>query len=117
MVLCFDVDVDSYDKMQSVIASFVENREDYHYNFIGLLGMMFNHRISRDGGYYCSEFVAEVVEQSEVYQWDKAPYQVRPFDFARLQGCEVIFEGKLSEYAHHMKEARYGEHIIQSART
>ncbi len=99
MLLKFTVEEEEYNMLQSKISFFVENRDTYHYNFMGLIGAAFNKRVPRKSAYFCSEFVADVLYQSNVNLWDIPPHMVRPYDFGTDARFEVVYEGLLREYA------------------
>lgn len=99
MLLKFEVTQEEYDMLTQRIDFFVENMAKYNYNFIGLIGAAFNKRVPRKSAYFCSEFVADVLYQSNVNVWDIPPHMVRPSDFGEDARFEVLFEGLLSDYA------------------
>lgn len=99
MVLKFDVSESEHQLLNQQIDFFVENMNNYQYNFIGLIGAAFNKRVPRKHAYFCSEFVADVLYKSNLNIWDIPPHMVRPYDFGVDDRFEIIYEGLLSEYA------------------
>ena len=49
--------------------------------------------------YICSHWVAEILEKSNVYQFEKKnSYDVRPFDYYDAFRTDIIYEGLTTEY-------------------
>ncbi len=98
LVLKMNVDCDSYDRIQNNINFFKENMNRYHYNFIGLFGAAVGREISRENAYYCSHFVAKVIEEADVKLWETPAFLVKPDDFQHHKNFEIVYEGKMSEF-------------------
>src|SRR5699024_8215003 len=49
-----------HQKLQKELNRFKREADKYGYNFLGLIGAMFNHPIQRKYSYFCSQFVSEV---------------------------------------------------------
>lgn len=75
-----------------------EQREEYHYNYLGLfLAGIHIHR-KKDGCYYCSEFVRDILIEFQINGADKLSPVVHPTHFGELPDSKIIYQGKLSEY-------------------
>lgn len=98
LVLKMEVDNDSYIQIKKNIDFFKENMNEYHYNFIGLFGAAVGKQISRQNGYYCSHFVAKVIEEADVKLWDTPAFLVKPEDFGNHENFQIVYEGKMSEF-------------------
>ncbi|CAM2838748.1 hypothetical protein [Erysipelothrix tonsillarum] len=99
LVLKLQVEADTYALLEANVRVFIENMDLYHYNFVGLIGAAFKRRIARENGYYCSEFVAEVMEQSNLVFWETPNYLVHPYDFSKVDQFEVVYEGLLADFS------------------
>ena len=88
LVLKMPVEDKNYDQIRKNIDFFVKDKNKYHYNFIGLFAAAVGKEVSRQGGYYCSQFVAEVIEDADLKLWD----------FSKHSEFEVVYEGKMSEF-------------------
>ena len=76
-------------------------RNKYHYNFAGLVAMLFNIPYHRPNHYVCSQFVAYVLEQSESVKFNKHFTLIRPYDFCDLaesSDVDLVYSGKLADY-------------------
>lgn len=90
-----------YNILQKEIKKFEKNDSSYHYNFMGLVAMLFNIPYYRPHHYVCSQFVAYVLKQANAVQFDKHFTLVRPYDFCDILDCsdvDLIYSGKLSDY-------------------
>lgn len=98
LVLKMPVEADSYERIYRNIEFFKENMNLYHYNFVGLFGAAVGREVSRRNGYYCSHFVAKVIEDADVKLWDTPAFLVKPEDFQQHKDFEIIYEGLMSEF-------------------
>jgi hypothetical protein len=88
-----------YTKIKQEIEKFKSQKSKYSYNFIGLAGLMLNRRIVVKDRYFCSQFVAKVLEDSKVNLFDKSSEFVTVEDFnIQLVNNPMIFEGNLQKY-------------------
>lgn len=92
------VDERTVEKIKRVIEVFQTKPERYTYNFVGLIGVVFNYPIEMTASYFCSQFVAEVLRRAGVVLWDKPSALVTPEDFRKAEGMTLLYEGKLLEY-------------------
>lgn len=69
----------------------------YNYDFIGAIARTLHINVRRKNHYVCSQFVAEVIEMSKIYKFNKPTQFVKPIDFENLPNCEVIHDGYLNE--------------------
>lgn len=97
-IFSLEVDRGVYYRMKKVIRQFEKEKDKYVYSFIGLLGVIIKVPIEREYGYFCSQFVATVLEKSGLNLFDKQPGLVTPNDFMKLKGLNHIYTGKLSDY-------------------
>lgn len=85
-------------KMKRVLLAFIRKDKKYFYNILGVLGIALKEPIEFSNSYFCSQFVAEILQRSGVRLWDKLPALVTPDDFRQSERLQLIYEGKLSEY-------------------
>lgn len=89
---------DEYLSIRHLLEEFKIEREKYKYNLVGLLGVMFNYPINRDYHYFCSQFVATLLQESGTYHFDKDLGLIKPSDFHYLKNATLIYEGTFSDY-------------------
>lgn len=89
---------DEYQKMFQYIQEISAKKELYRYNFIGLFGVMLKKPIYRKNAFFCSQFVASVLEESQVIGFEVDLSLVEPSDLPGFANFQLIFEGILSDY-------------------
>lgn len=75
-----------------------ERKDDYRYNFIGLLGVLFRIEIERKRAFFCSQFVATVLEGTHLLALPKPHCFVTPSDIRSQPQLQLIYEGILKDY-------------------
>lgn len=83
-------------KLQETLAFFKSRKDSYHYNFLGLFGVMLNKPIQRSNAYFCSQFVAYLMIEAGMASFDKPPELITPQDIQQIPGLVSIYEGKLA---------------------
>lgn len=89
---------EQYMKLRSEIEIFNRNKDAYSYNYLGLIGAAFNIPVRSKYRYFCSQFVAYILEKSGIYIFDKNYALIKPGDIRINPFLETIYQGKLSEY-------------------
>lgn len=86
------------EKMKRVLHVFIRSRQKYMYNLLGLIGIALKEPVEFSNSYFCSQFVAEILQRSGIKIWNKLPALVTPDDFRQSDRFHLVYEGKLSEY-------------------
>ncbi|MNW45904.1 hypothetical protein D3C74_231800 [compost metagenome] len=86
------------EKMQRVLQLFIRRRNKFLYNILGVIGVALKEPVEFSNSYFCSQFVAEILERSGIKLWNKLPALVTPDDFRQSDRLQLIYEGKLSDY-------------------
>ncbi|MEF2965715.1 hypothetical protein V3851_07730 [Paenibacillus sp. M1] len=86
------------EKMKRVLQVFIRKDNKYIYNILGVIGIALKEPIEFSNSYFCSQFVAEILERSGIKLWNKLPALVTPDDFRQSERLHLIYEGKLNEY-------------------
>lgn len=81
--------------MKNVVQQFVARKERYRYNFLGLFGIMLNRPVERDRAFFCSQFVAYVLEKGCGIKFDKPVSLIVPGDLEMLSELKKEYEGKI----------------------
>jgi len=76
-------------------AEMLRHSESYHYSIRGLAMCRAGIAEERPGRYFCSQFVAEVLECSGATRLPKPPSLMRPQDIAFLQETDILYRGDL----------------------
>ena len=93
-----NVDEEKYNRLRENIYRFGLYKEKYSYNLIGFLGVVINRPVQRKYSFFCSQFVAYILDQSGIKLFDKPPALVTPRDFQFNPNLKKIYEGRLMEY-------------------
>lgn len=88
----------NYTTMYDYVSDMMNDRERYKYNLLGLVGVLINKRIPREDAFFCSHFVASVLEQTNAISFNKPSYFVTPADFEQFLSSQEIYRGKISDY-------------------
>lgn len=87
-----------YETILRKIKEIEAEKDIYKYNFIGLFGVLFQIEINRRDAYFCSQFVATVLQDLENFNLLKPPCFITPSDIRTHKGMRLIFQGLLGEY-------------------
>ena len=98
-IYCVTITENQFQKMIGKISEMEENKSDYRYNLIGLIAVMLNRELDRKNAFFCSHFVATILEESGIDIKNHKPLSlVTPHDIKEWTSLELIYEGKLSSY-------------------
>lgn len=86
------------EKMKRVLRVFIQKDKKYLYNLLGVIGIALKEPVEFSNSYFCSQFVAEILQRSGIRLWNKLPALVTPDDFRQCDRLKLVYEGKLSEY-------------------
>lgn len=92
-----------YRRLKKELNKFKINRDKYGYNLLGLFGVMLNLPIKRRYNYFCSQFVATLLNNSGICLFDKHPALVSPRDFRKCKELNLVYEGRLKRYSYNSK--------------
>ena len=85
-----------YKRIEQDILNIEKEKEKYHFNIKGFLGVTIKKRIIRKNYFYCAEFVRYILEQA--YIKTDLPDIITPSDFQKLKNLNIIYQGKLHDY-------------------
>lgn len=87
-----------YKRMKAKLREIEARQHEYRYNFIGLFGVLFGIKIKRRSAFFCSQFVATIIQESEQFTFEKPACFITPADIRNHPGNELIYRGKLKYY-------------------
>lgn len=90
-----EVDRAIYDLLRQRLETMYAQRDFYHYNLLGTLACYLNRPLQRSRHYFCSQFVAGLLQECGAVELPKPPALVRPSDLSRLQGLHQVHQGIL----------------------
>lgn len=87
-----------YQNLKNIIDNMSLNIDDYKYDFVGIIARYFGIPLRFKNKYVCSYFVADVLEKSDIYNFDKKAYKVCPKDFENIEEFKEIYSGDYLTY-------------------
>ena len=87
-----------YEMLEKNIIKVSNNRKQYYYDIKGLVYLSMNKSRKKDNKYVCSNFVADMLEKSDISILNKPSHEVKPNDFYNLEDFTLEYEGLLSDY-------------------
>ncbi|MEH7179115.1 hypothetical protein [Neobacillus vireti] len=97
-IYSFTVTEDQLRKMYQYIEAIEARKKQYRYNFLGLIGVMFNTPIDRKKAFFCSQFVASLLKDCDTLHFDKPLSLIAPYDLQQVPNFQFEYEGKLRDY-------------------
>ncbi|WP_342430363.1 hypothetical protein [Neobacillus sp. FSL H8-0543] len=96
---CCSITEKQYENICEKISEIERNKNDYRYNLLGLFAVMVNMEFDRKNAFFCSHFVAALLEESGVEINKQKPLSlVTPNDIKESSSLKLVYEGKLSSY-------------------
>jgi hypothetical protein len=98
-IYCITITEKQFQKMICKLRDMEDHKEEYRYNLIGLIAVMLNMEMTRKNAFFCSHFVAAILEESGIDIKSQKPLSlVTPHDIKDSAPLELIYEGKLSAF-------------------
>jgi hypothetical protein len=98
-----EVTSEEYVKMRNKILQIEQMKELYKYNFIGLFAVAVKKDFKRKHAFFCSQFVATIVNESGIQMFSIPPNLVQPHHFAQLKCLKRVYEGDLQSYIRNVR--------------
>ncbi|MDD2497720.1 MAG: hypothetical protein PHY90_06265 [Desulfitobacteriaceae bacterium] len=89
---------EQYSSLQQQIENFLREKEKYRYNFLGLFGVLLNKPMKRKYRYFCSQFISEVLINSNVFKSQKAPELISVKELLAIENKEMIYKGFVYDF-------------------
>jgi hypothetical protein len=88
-----------YEKLQKEVQFFLRHAHLLRYNILGLFAAGLNIPFKRKNYYFCSQFVSELLSESEILTIDKPTELIRPNDLLlEMNKEDQIFKGYVKKY-------------------
>ena len=84
-----------YRRLRQRLENMYAMRECYHYSLLGALACHFDRLFRRQRYYFCSQFVAALLQECGAAALPKDPALLRPMDLCGVEGLRVIHPGDL----------------------
>ena len=105
------VSEEQYKAFKNEINHFINNSDDYGYNFVGLFAAMLELNIEDGKHFMCSQFVNHMFDKSGMPLFDENKNLIKPYDFHIKLKDYRIYRGKLTEYRSFLKKHSYAKAI------
>lgn len=92
------------EKMKRYIHEIEKQQEEYRYHFLGLFGFLFHRPIYKEKAFFCSQFVATMLNKCHVIDFDQPLTLVAPSDLQEIAALKLEFEGELKAYVQQNNE-------------
>ena len=89
---------DQIQNMKHYLQDIEARKKQYRYNFLGLFGVMLNKPLKRKNAFFCSQFVAFVLMESAIMDFEKPLALIAPHDLQSVPAVQLVYEGKLKAY-------------------
>lgn len=90
-----------YEAVKNLLYSFAEQRSKYRYTRLGIALSLLHIPYKRENAYFCSHFVAEVLEQGNAVALNKDSAKYLPGDLRKLPGLKLNFQGNMRSMLQH----------------
>lgn len=87
-----------YLEVEKIINNMKLSENEYRYDFLGVILRTFKIPVSFKNRYVCSQFVAQVLEDANIYEFDKNTCFIEPRDFNDINDIKEIYRGKYLLY-------------------
>ena len=84
-----------YNTVKKILNFYVEHKSKMSYTKLGLVMALIGIPFKRKDCYFCSQFVAEVLERAKVMEMKRPTQSYLPGDFTKLSEMKLVFEGNL----------------------
>jgi hypothetical protein len=88
----------AYADIESRIKWFVENPNEYKFNYVGLVFMILRIPIGIGNRYFCSQFVSDLITSSTATKLRKKPTKYLPRHFSRENSFTLTFNGEAADF-------------------
>ncbi len=97
-IYVFNVTDTQYHDMLQLIKKIEENQKKYRYNLLGLFAIALNKRFIRKDAFFCSHFVAMILNEGRLLNIDKQLSMITPKDLKHISSHQLVYQGKLQSY-------------------
>lgn len=93
-----DVTDKQYNDLIKIIKYMKKNKDVYSYDYLGIVLRFLRIPITFKNKYVCSYFIAQLLEETNICNFDKKTCFVKPSDFDNVDGFNLIYSGKYVLY-------------------
>ena len=93
-----EVEENKYNKLKQILEDMEENANIYRYDYLGVALRYLYIPVTFKNKYVCSYFVADILQKTEIYNFDKDPCFIKPGDFEKIKRLNEIYVGQYNLY-------------------
>lgn len=99
-VMELSITKEQYNKLSEILEYYWNTKEQYGYNFAGLITMLFCGKgATSKNNFFCSQWVATVLQESGIDVFNgEAPKDIKPIDVYEFLKNNIIYEGPVTKY-------------------
>lgn len=97
-IYVFNVTDIQYQNMLLLIKEIERNEQLYRYNLLGLFAIALNKKLHRKHAFFCSHFVATVLQEGRLLDTTKHISMVTPQDLKQYASHRLVYRGNLQSY-------------------
>ena len=94
------IDHASFLRLKDQILIMYAQKQLYKYHLLGIIKCQLGIAHKRPYYYFCSQFVAEMLQNAKIVHLPKDPSLMKPYDLATLDGLECVYEGTVADLCH-----------------
>jgi hypothetical protein len=95
---CVEVDDSAYAEIESRIKWFVDNPDEYKFNYVGLVFSILRIPIGVGNRYFCSQFVSDMLTKADATALRKRPNRYFPRHFPKEDSFTMTFQGEAASF-------------------
>lgn len=88
-----------YDWLKEMLYNFEIRKNTYRYSYLGVITALFHFPFVQRNRFFCSHFVAEMLQRNKLVRLKKNSALYFPRDLNKLPELSKVFEGNLKGYA------------------
>lgn len=92
-----------YQQLRKELKKYQDKQNEYRYNIKGLIPIHFNKVYHRKYHFVCSQFVGKILEDSNIYEFNKDYSLIRPKDIINIPDLTFMYEGKIIDYLRNLE--------------
>lgn len=93
------VTAEQYEKLEKQVAEDWSRKDTLKFNYLGIIVQLLVARgVARKNHFFCSQWVATLLNSCGIDLFHKRPVHVRPFDFYVALKNNLIYEGLVKDY-------------------
>lgn len=99
LVMELKISKEKYDHLKYFIDYMIEHKNEFKYNYLGIIYAIFKKDYSPTKKFYCSQFVRACLDSFEIENVSTLPKIIKPIDFLKLNNTKIIYKGLLKNYS------------------